>query len=526
MLRDLFVRIKGDKTSLDSTLKGAEGSVNKFSGAVKKLGGMIAGAFAVTSLIAFGKEITVIAGKMEGIKKGFDQIGNESLLEGLRKATKNTVSDMNLMARAVQASNFQIPLKDLASLFEFASARAVQTGQSVDYLVDSIILGIGRKSPLILDNLGISAVRLREVLKGAGTEVSTVADIAAAVGKIATEELSKMGGMAETAGVKMQQLTAATDNLKASWGKFVTESKAFPKIIDWTSTMLQLLSDNKVSLWDKLRATPDEYKEWKRQTQEAEAWMKKVGLMGDVKTAKPFTGAWTGKGGAKEKEIETLATLNEKLKKEQENLQLIDIADRNAIRNQLKIISNLEKQIELLGKLDTAPERANVKPLTGILSGSSGTLAGAPAAGNPALAAEMAASVQDLSSGLDESQQALVNLADEFAGFFSDVNMGFQGMIEGVISGIKRLVMELAAKAAFLAILSAIFPGAGVSLNLQNILGGNIGKLIGGGTTGSTSSGLGNVVVPSGSIGTGNLTANVTMRQFKVSLQRSGEANG
>lgn len=231
-LRDLLVRIRGDKTQLDSTLKGAGGDVNKFSETVKKLGGYIAAAFGVQAIVNFTKEAVKLAAQVEGIKKGFEQIATPGLLDELRKATKGTVSDMQLMSRAVQANNFQIPLKDLSKLLEFASARAIQTGQSVDYLVDSIVLGIGRKSPLILDNLGISAVRLRQLLKGTGVEMTTVGQIAEAVGQIAVEELDKMGGMAETSAVKIQQISSAWASVKTGIGKAILESEAFKRQLD------------------------------------------------------------------------------------------------------------------------------------------------------------------------------------------------------------------------------------------------------------------------------------------------------
>jgi hypothetical protein len=64
-----------------------------------------------------------------------------------------------------------------------------------------------------------------------------------------------------------------------------------------------------------------------------------------------------------------------------------------------------------------------------------------------------------ITKGLTEQQEELLELSDTFAGFFSDVNLGFQGMIDGVITGIKRLVMELVAKAVFLTILTVITGG-------------------------------------------------------------------
>src|SRR5690606_23630638 len=116
--------------------------------------------------------------------------------------------------RAVQASNFDISLSALPRLLEFASIRAQQTGQSVDYLVDSIITGIGRKSPLILDNLGISAVALKDKLNGVSVAAASVGEVADAVGRIAEENLKKMAGFSDNAATKTQKLAAEWENFK------------------------------------------------------------------------------------------------------------------------------------------------------------------------------------------------------------------------------------------------------------------------------------------------------------------------
>jgi len=205
---DLDKAGKDGTKSLDNVGKKASGLSSTF----KKLGGVIAAAFAVDRVISIGKEMVNVAAKAEGVERAFKRIGSASLLKDFRAATRGTVSDLLLMQRAVQASNFKIPLDQLAGLLRFAQARARETGESVDYLVDSIVLGIGRKSPLILDNLGISAVELRERLKGVGVEATSVADIARIVGDIASEELGKMGEQADTTADKLAQLTTIWDN--------------------------------------------------------------------------------------------------------------------------------------------------------------------------------------------------------------------------------------------------------------------------------------------------------------------------
>ena len=187
----------------------------------KKVGAAIGLAFGAQEIISFGKEAVKLASQMEGVQRAFKRIGganSANLLDGLRKATRGTVSDLQLMQKAVQASNFKIPLESLASLFEFAQARARETGESVEYLTNSIVLGIGRKSPLILDNLGISAVELRKRLKGVGVEAANVGDIAAIIGEIAQEELAKMGDQADTTADKLAQITTAFDNMKVVVG--------------------------------------------------------------------------------------------------------------------------------------------------------------------------------------------------------------------------------------------------------------------------------------------------------------------
>lgn len=118
-----------------------------------------------------------MAEQADGVTKAFNAMDNPNLLDNLRKATKGTVNDVQLMTAAVQANDFRIPLEDLGKYLEFAQLKAQQTGQSVDYMTNSIVTGLGRKSPLILDNLGISAAEISEKTKETGDFMKAVADI-------------------------------------------------------------------------------------------------------------------------------------------------------------------------------------------------------------------------------------------------------------------------------------------------------------------------------------------------------------
>ena len=98
-------------------------------------------------------------------------------------------------------------MENLGSYLAFATKRAEETGQSVDYLVDSIIMGIGRKSPMILDNLGISIVDIRNEMEKTG-------DMAKAVANITDREMANAGNTVDTSATKVAQMTTAWTNFK------------------------------------------------------------------------------------------------------------------------------------------------------------------------------------------------------------------------------------------------------------------------------------------------------------------------
>lgn len=156
-----------------------------------------------------------VAAKTEGISKAFGKLNNRNLLSTLRTETKGLINDMLLMQSAVKADRFGIPINNLAKYLKFAQQRAQETGGSVDYLSESIINGIGRKSPLILDNLGISAARLKAEMAGG-------ASIVQATTKIVEEELKKQGDLALTTADRAQQASVKWDNAQVKLGQRMT----------------------------------------------------------------------------------------------------------------------------------------------------------------------------------------------------------------------------------------------------------------------------------------------------------------
>lgn len=214
----LWATLGVDASRLADAEKAMLSFTDRVRGMALRASAYIGGIFAAKKMYDFAAASATAAAEMEGVGAAFRRVATPGLLEDLQKATSGTVSNLELMKSAVQAKNFQIPLDQLATLLEFANKRAQDTGQSVDYLVQSIVMGIGRKSVMILDNLGISATQLREKFKGLGDEQVTTMDYARGVGEIATESLKETGGVIETSAIKTQQLNAQMKNLQETVG--------------------------------------------------------------------------------------------------------------------------------------------------------------------------------------------------------------------------------------------------------------------------------------------------------------------
>jgi len=249
-LKDLVIKLGLDSSGVDKGVNKAGSSLDKLKGAVGKLGAAFGIAFGVSEVINFGKELFNLAAKAEGVRKAFERIAPTGLLSDLRRSTRGAVSDFDLMKNAVSASNFKIPLENLGSYLAFATKRAEETGQSVDYLVDSIIMGIGRKSPMILDNLGISIVDIRNEMEKTG-------DMAKAVANIIDREMANAGNTVDTSATKVAQMTTAWTNFKTILGSLFTGGVAnsFSWLTNWLNETNRILSSETIPWYEKLAAT-------------------------------------------------------------------------------------------------------------------------------------------------------------------------------------------------------------------------------------------------------------------------------
>ena len=180
------------------------------------------------------KQGVQLAKEGEGIRIAFERLGRGDILDGLRQATHGTVTDLELMKAAVKFNDFKLPVEELGILLQFAQQKAKDTGQSVDYMVDSIVTGLGRKSLMILDNLGLSAAEIKEKMAETG-------DMTKAVGAIIREQMQNAGDYVETAADRAAQANVDLQNKMEELGrKFAPLEEASNSL--WTSMKIGILN--------------------------------------------------------------------------------------------------------------------------------------------------------------------------------------------------------------------------------------------------------------------------------------------
>ena len=245
-LKQRIISTKKELADINSSLNGSTTgggsslfSSDKLSGMLQVFGGNVmtkiagAGLNFASELGDMVKQGIELAKQGEGIRIAFERLGRGDILQGLREATHGTVTDLELMKAAVKFNDFKLPLDQLGTMLAFAQQKAKDTGQDVNYLVDSIVTGLGRKSLMILDNLGLSATEIRERMKETG-------DMTKAVGAIIREQMSKAGDYVETAADRATQANVSLQNKMEELGrKFAPLEEASNNF--WTSMKIGIL---------------------------------------------------------------------------------------------------------------------------------------------------------------------------------------------------------------------------------------------------------------------------------------------
>ena len=149
--------------------QGAKKAKKNVDGLNKSLGGMAKkAALAAGGFIAVNKVFDALshsiqaAGKFEGVQTGFDNLAQKTgfstaAFSKFNKALDGTVKSTELMTMANNAMLLGITDNEnqMAQMFDTAQRLAKAVGEDAAFGVNSLVVGIGRQSKLMLDNLGI-----------------------------------------------------------------------------------------------------------------------------------------------------------------------------------------------------------------------------------------------------------------------------------------------------------------------------------------------------------------------------------
>ncbi len=180
----IILRLKDEASK---RLKGIRGNLQRFANSWKK--NWLAITAAITaSIMALRKawDLMELGAKVEQQKMAFENLASslgmssEKIIKDLRKMSGETMSTAEIMGKASQAMILGIDPTKLAKMMEISRASARAFGKDVGFMFESIAIGVGRQSKLILDNLGI--------IVSAGT---AYAKYAKSIGK-STKDLTEM----------------------------------------------------------------------------------------------------------------------------------------------------------------------------------------------------------------------------------------------------------------------------------------------------------------------------------------------
>lgn len=227
-------------------LRGEQDKANKSSSILKRtfaaIGTTIAAAFTVDRIISFTRQSVNLAKEARGVKRAFDNLDDPTLLSNLRTSVRGTVSDLELMKAAVRAKEFGIGTGSLPKFFEFAKIQSDKLGQSTEFLVNSIVDGIGRKSTLVLDNLGISAQEIQDEFKKTG-------DFAEAAAIVIERKMKDAADSTDFAKDATDRYAASIENLSVKLGEALLP--ALGAAAEETTGFFNVLQSN-LSLFEKL----------------------------------------------------------------------------------------------------------------------------------------------------------------------------------------------------------------------------------------------------------------------------------
>lgn len=243
----------------------AVSNMNQLSSSIQKLGGSgnIFAAIIQTSIEAASalNDLAYAGAQLDRLEAGANALGQQygmtanDIIQAVDKVTQGTLSQNAILQQSNQAMLLGVAHseEELTTLAAIAADRGRKMGISMEKAFSSIVLGVGRLSPLILDNLGIildADVTYANYAKTIGKTVDSLTD------------MEKRQALLVRLKDEMKGVTTPPEDDKTAWEKLnASISDATAALGDWINKYLHFnelvgfLGDNVGKFADAVNST-------------------------------------------------------------------------------------------------------------------------------------------------------------------------------------------------------------------------------------------------------------------------------
>jgi hypothetical protein len=156
-------KMRQARQTFDKTTRDMKRQADDMARAISGGLGGIAGMLGVSGIAMLGKQVydmNALGASAERTEEAFRRLAGteaDKMLTQLSQLSRGTIAEMDLMAASSRALRLHVAdnAEDMGKLMQVAQLRGREMGLSTAQAFDNIVTGIGRMSPLILDNLGI-----------------------------------------------------------------------------------------------------------------------------------------------------------------------------------------------------------------------------------------------------------------------------------------------------------------------------------------------------------------------------------
>lgn len=283
-------KMGGDiKQSGDQTVK-AQSSFSKFSNFLKSRFVITLGdvSRAVGGIFRAIKDASDLSSQTNALKLSLAQQGQsfDTYLDKLKEVSRGTISTADLIKSSSKALLLGIPAEEIAKLLDIARASAIATGQTVTAAFDDIATGIGRSSPLILDNLGI-VVKIGKANEKYAKQIGkVVSELTAQEQKqallnevlaVGEDRIETFGESADKTTIALQKGTAAMIDFKIAIANIGTG------VLSLIVAQLSLLGAGAVGAAEGMVILRQQWNEFTGDLEEAEGLQATVDRLGELR---------------------------------------------------------------------------------------------------------------------------------------------------------------------------------------------------------------------------------------------------